>query len=92
MEAIYSMLSLALGESLGGWVLSAGRQALFFIPAILTLPRAAGLNGVIFAQPAADVITGSGLPRISRGGRKIPPPAGPRTAKSPPVDSRRAVL
>ncbi|MCC8058890.1 MATE family efflux transporter [Cloacibacillus sp.] len=58
MEAIYSMLSLALGESLGGWVLSAGRQALFFIPAILTLPRAAGLNGVIFAQPAADVITG----------------------------------
>ena len=57
MEAIYSMLSMALGKALGGWVLSAGRQAVFFIPAILTLPRFMGLNGVIFAQPVADIIT-----------------------------------
>ncbi|MCD7967860.1 MAG: MATE family efflux transporter [Clostridiaceae bacterium] len=57
MEAIYSMLSMALGKALGGWVLSAGRQAVFFIPVILTLPHLMGLNGVIFAQPVADIIT-----------------------------------
>ncbi|WP_324824734.1 MATE family efflux transporter [Sinanaerobacter sp. ZZT-01] len=57
MEAIYSMLSLALGKALGGWVLSAGRQAVFFIPVILILPKFMGLNGVIAAQPVADIIT-----------------------------------
>lgn len=57
MEAIYSMLSFALGKALGGWVLSAGRQAVFFIPVILLLPQFMGLNGVIAAQPIADIIT-----------------------------------
>lgn len=57
MESIYCMLSMAIGKPLGGWVLSAGRQAVFFIPIILILPRLVGLNGVIFAQPVADIIT-----------------------------------
>lgn len=57
IEAIYSMLSLALGKAAGGWLLSIGRQGIFFIPVILFLPRYIGLNGVIFAQPIADLLT-----------------------------------
>jgi len=57
MESIYCMLSMAIGKPLGGWVLSAGRQAVFFIPIILMLPKFIGLNGVIAAQPIADIIT-----------------------------------
>ncbi|WHH57737.1 hypothetical protein [Petroclostridium sp. X23] len=51
------MLFMALGKPLGGWVLSAGRQAVFFIPIILMLPNFMGLNGVIAAQPITDIIT-----------------------------------
>ena len=51
------MLSLALGKAAGGWLLSLGRQGLFFIPVILLLPRSIGMNGVIFAQPIADLLT-----------------------------------
>jgi len=57
IEAIYCMLFMALGKPLGGWVLCAGRQAVFFIPIILMLPKFMGLNGVIAAQPIADIIT-----------------------------------
>lgn len=57
MEAIYCMLFMALGKPLGGWILCAGRQAVFFIPIILILPKFMELNGVIAAQPIADVIT-----------------------------------
>ncbi|HBE9527548.1 TPA: MATE family efflux transporter [Clostridioides difficile] len=61
IEAIYSMLSLALGKATGGWLLSIGRQGIFFIPFIILLPHFVGLNGVIFAQPIADVLTLIGI-------------------------------
>ena len=51
------MLFMSLGKPLGGWILCAGRQAVFFIPIILLLPQFMGLNGVIAAQPIADIIT-----------------------------------
>lgn len=57
IEAIYSMLSLALGKAAGAWLLSIGRQGIFFIPFVVLLPHFVGLNGVIFAQPIADVLT-----------------------------------
>lgn len=57
IDAIYSMLSLALGKATGGWLLSVGRQGIFFIPVILLLPHFIGINGVIFAQPIADILT-----------------------------------
>ena len=44
-------------KPLGGWILCTGRQAVFFIPIILMLPKFMGLNGVIAAQPIADIIT-----------------------------------
>jgi Na+-driven multidrug efflux pump len=38
-------------------LLSISRQGLFFIPAILILPRFFGLDGVIMTQAVADICT-----------------------------------
>ena len=38
-----------------GSILSLGRQGIFFIPSILILPRIISINGLIWAQPAADL-------------------------------------
>ncbi|URZ00231.1 MATE family efflux transporter [Clostridium felsineum] len=61
INSIYCMLSLALGKIAGGWLISIGRQGVFFIPTILILPHFIGLNGVIFSQTIADVLTFIGM-------------------------------
>lgn len=53
-EQIYMSLFLSMGKSKEGGLLSISRQGLFFIPAILILPRLFGIKGVIWAQPVAD--------------------------------------
>ncbi|TCO69235.1 MATE family efflux transporter [Marinisporobacter balticus] len=53
----YSTLYLSIGRALWGGVLNIGRQGLFLIPVILLLPKFFQLNGVIYAQPVADIIT-----------------------------------
>ncbi|MGL5437247.1 MAG: MATE family efflux transporter [Lachnospiraceae bacterium] len=53
----YSTLYLALGKAVPGMLLNLSRQGIFFIPVILILPSLLGLNGVIFAQAIADVLT-----------------------------------
>lgn len=55
--AINMSLFLALGKGKEGTLLSISKQGLFFLPAILIMPALMGLNGVIFAQPAADALT-----------------------------------
>jgi putative MATE family efflux protein len=56
-EQVYMSLFLALGFSTQGWLLSISRQGLFFIPAILIMPHLFGIEGIIWAQPVADVFT-----------------------------------
>ncbi len=56
-QFIYTTLFLALGKALKGTLLSIARQGVFFIPIILFLPKLFGLNGIIFTQPAADILT-----------------------------------
>lgn len=56
-QYIYTTLFLALGKATKGTILSIARQGLFFIPIILVLPQMFGLNGIIFTQPVADVLT-----------------------------------
>lgn len=56
-EQVYMSLFLAMGRGKEGGILSISRQGLFFIPAILILPRLFGLDGIIWAQPAADLLT-----------------------------------
>lgn len=46
-----------IGASRYGLFLSAIRQGLFYVPAILILPRILGVEGIYVAQPAADVLT-----------------------------------
>lgn len=56
-QMVYMSLFLALGYGKEGGLLSISRQGLFFIPAILILPRLFGIEGVIWAQPVADMLT-----------------------------------
>lgn len=46
-----------IGASRYGLFLSAIRQGLFYVPAILILPRIFGVEGIYMAQPMADVLT-----------------------------------
>lgn len=46
-----------IGASRYGLFLSAIRQGLFYVPAILILPRILGVEGIYMAQPMADVLT-----------------------------------
>lgn len=50
-----NMMLQTVGENARASVLSMARQGIFFLPAILLLPRWFGFNGVALAQPAADV-------------------------------------
>ncbi|AGY75433.2 MATE family efflux transporter [Clostridium autoethanogenum DSM 10061] len=56
-EQVYMCLFLALGMGKEGGILSISRQGMFFIPAILVMPQFLGIEGVIWAQPAADLLT-----------------------------------
>lgn len=38
-------------------MLGACRQGICFVPAILLLPQICGINGILYAQPIADVIS-----------------------------------
>lgn len=54
-QVVYSNMFLALGKAKEGGLISIGRQGLFFIPAIFILAAIFHLNGVIAAQPVADI-------------------------------------
>ena len=50
-------LFLALGKGAAGFFLGACRQGVCFVPVILLLPMVWGMNGILYAQPIADVIS-----------------------------------
>ena len=54
---VYSSLFLALGKGKEGFILGVCRQGICFIPVILFLPIVWGLNGILYAQPIADVFS-----------------------------------
>lgn len=54
---VYSSLFLALGKGTAGFILGACRQGICFVPVILLLPIFWGMNGILYAQPIADVIS-----------------------------------
>jgi len=53
----YCALFQALGRGIPALLLSLSRQGIFFIPAILILPKYFNLIGVLTAQPLADIMT-----------------------------------
>ena len=76
----YSTLYLACGKALEGGFLSAGRQGIFIIPLLLVLPNLFGLDGVLYAQAGADLLTTlatlalarRGLPSVEPQVRPVP--------------------
>lgn len=54
---VYSSLLLALGKGAAGFIIGALRQGICFVPIILILPIVWGMNGILYAQPIADVIS-----------------------------------
>lgn len=54
---VYSSLFLALGKGAAGFFWGACRQGVCFVPVILLLPMVWGMNGILYAQPIADVIS-----------------------------------
>ena len=54
---VYSSLFLALGKGLAGFILGACRQGMCFVPVILILPALWGINGILYVQPIADVLS-----------------------------------
>lgn len=54
---VYSSLFLALGKGTKGFILGACRQGICFVPVIFLLPKLCGINGILYAQPIADVIS-----------------------------------
>lgn len=54
---VISVFYQAIGKAKAALVLSASRQGIFFIPAVLILPRILGLEGVLMAQFVADIGT-----------------------------------
>lgn len=53
---VYSFLFLVMGKAKEGCILGACRQGICFVPAILILPAFWGLNGILYAQPVADLL------------------------------------
>ena len=53
----YSTLYLSLGKAIAGGILSISRQGIFFIPIIFILPSIFGLDGIIYSQALADLLT-----------------------------------
>lgn len=54
---VYSSLFLALGKGASGFILGACRQGICFVPVILLLPEIWGINGILYAQPIADILS-----------------------------------
>jgi putative MATE family efflux protein len=55
IQIVYGTYFLAIGRAKEGGILSICRQGVFFLPAILILPKLFGLNGLVCAQLFADV-------------------------------------
>lgn len=56
-EFTYATLYLSMGKALDGGILNIGRQGLFLIPVVIILTKLLALDGVIYAQPVADIIS-----------------------------------
>ena len=53
----FATLYIALGKALAGGLLTVCRQGVMFIPAVLALPLFFGLEGVMWSQNVADILS-----------------------------------
>lgn len=52
-----NMLTQTIGKTAAASLLAVARQGLFFLPALLVLPRLGGLTGLLWCQPTADALS-----------------------------------
>jgi putative MATE family efflux protein len=57
MQIVFAVLFQSIGRAGPAALIFAARQAFFFLPAVLILPRIMGLDGIILSQPIADILT-----------------------------------
>lgn len=55
-HTVYSSLFLALGKGKEGFILGVCRQGICFIPLIIILPMIMKIDGILYAQPIADIL------------------------------------
>ena len=58
LQPITSTFFTSIGKSVKGMFLSLTRQIIFFIPLLIILPLAFGINGIVIAGPVADLLAG----------------------------------
>lgn len=56
-HTVYPSLFLALGKGREGFILGACRQGICFIPLILIMPIIMKIDGILYAQPIADLLS-----------------------------------
>lgn len=56
-QVIITTMFQSIGKGKPSMVLSMARQGYFLIPLLLILPDLIGLNGIIYSQPIADILT-----------------------------------
>lgn len=56
-QVVYSTKFMGLGKAKEGGLISLGRQGFFFLPIVYLFTCLLGLNGLIMAQPAADLLS-----------------------------------
>ena len=56
VQLLSSNFFAAIGKPVKGLILSMTRQVIFLIPLVLILPLFFGLDGILYAGPAADTI------------------------------------
>lgn len=56
LQCIASNFFTSIGKAIRGVFLSLTRQIIFFLPLILLLPMVMGIDGIMYAAPAADLI------------------------------------
>jgi len=56
-QIIITTMFQSIGKGKPSMILSMARQGYFLIPLLLILPDLFGLNGIIYAQPIADILT-----------------------------------
>ncbi len=64
---VYSSVLLALGKAGWGMVLGSCRQGLCLVPLMAVLPLAFGFDGLVWAQPCADVLSAFAAVWVARG-------------------------
>lgn len=57
MQFFFLPSAVKVGKGKEGFILGACRQGICFIPVILIFPFIWGLNGILYAQPIADVLS-----------------------------------